>query len=1246
MFGVVRGPEVCGSRFADALGMQRIPAGKWPLLLLALSTFRCSAPPELAEANGSVTVHHRKLPQPLAQYLADILDDLNQSGPQLHALVLTSTNASQAPGVQLHRYAHKFEGVAVADEVRTLWVVNDTVVGEFGELTRLSLNTAPTLGVSEASSSAQATLSKLMRDDAKKLGRPIDAILPQTQPCELQIQSYPSQRSPQPAPRLQYKCDLYTSGLHSSSIILDADSGDLIARQPLVHPWQSAPVTGVSRYDQMALFGAPAFGIGPMLAELENGTYRLQSPIATVFDAQGGPPSTFVSASTVTHSSPLFDLPTLYDAIEINWGIQHAAAAITEHLEVAPFNGINTENRLKIYANFSDPPERSHNGFHPDVGNYIAFQAASAANNSTHPEIVGHEAGHSLLTAQAPNRTLYLGEGAVIEEGFADIISQLVEIYMTGSTDYRVAGTNQSGDDPFALGQPDVYLAFPWLPTSPATADQAHHNATVLHRWWRLSVESKATSNSVGTPFSTVGLGATTPTAILFEGYRSLSPGNGFVQLRDATKTAATQICGEFSQAANTVHHAWYAVGLEATPSPPTGLASPTLFSPAPDPWRTRIFWQTHQQGPPESSWVFQISEHADFSSVIELATTTIEQESGVDVGVVEIGLKPATDYYWRVRREDTNPKHNCWRPVQEFTTHDAVPVPITPVAGPAHHPWRLPFRMELSPGTDRVEIKVSAAADMSTLIFPPKTFIVDESNPNPDKAQAYLTVLKDQRRLFWTAIAFDDETMSQSASSAPQVFETNDPKPVAQTPSGGALVPPWNIDFVWEELHAAAEYTFFYEEQNGTNAGLARVLGSELSVTRSFASSLGPKMNWRVKALGPPLGSESQPEDETTAEESQWSDFAKFKLDHSKTVVNITSPRWDNVVRPCMVLDQTRVVTWDPVVDAEEIRIELTPLRVSAEGPPVVLEEGVSSLPGRDPTHTITVPGIMISAQVPVDIPPPGFVGYEISARAYGPEGVPGGFPKLNHLGSFVVRPPRPTAMSPDQISGWTNPDWLRVAWSTAYAPQGRFLLEVYQGTSCTGAPHGTVAFEPPFSGNAQGVTAYEWGIPVGTYSWRVRPAWDDLCSSSALQWSGCPEQGVSLPPPPNLPHVECGDVVHWGGNEGLTYIVDLPGSNVSGEARLTHDHYCVPDQTLLKKSTGEILINTGCEGSGTWSTSGGPIDLLPDQSVHGNCVHSEEVSAWERFENASYLTLEVHPNCLGFSNTAWEVRVECQLD
>lgn len=221
---------------------------------------------------------------------------------------------------------------------------------------------------------------------------------------------------------------------------------------------------------------------------------------------------------------------------------------------------------------FNDPT-MSNNGRNANGGGGVIHVGLSQPGDNDDYntlDIVGHEFTHSVIekTANLDNQAAL--ESGALNESFCDIFGQMIEQWIEG-------GKNKEwviGDDkgcaapdicrdlwnPKTYGGPDTYKGTNWQ--SPCT-DQ-HNNGQVQNRWFALLCDGGSGTNAeLSTPYSVGGIGLTKGRNLAYRSLtRYLVSSSDYVDAREGSLEAATDLFGANSTEVGDVTKAWCAVGL------------------------------------------------------------------------------------------------------------------------------------------------------------------------------------------------------------------------------------------------------------------------------------------------------------------------------------------------------------------------------------------------------------------------------------------------------------------------------------------------------------------------------------------------------------------------------------------------------------------------------------------------------------------------------------------------------------
>lgn len=1129
-----------------------------------------------------------------------------------HELVAVRSGPSALRRRTYHRFEHRYRGFTVIGDGISVHAEDGAAVRAWG---RVRTDMPPIVTVREAKLVAAAKAA-------------LAAELATTEPIEYAVD--PPDCSPviladRPDPVFAYRCILVTSSPAGSYLVAVrvSDLSTLYVRDRWVR-WSPVDI-----HAESLLHGQ----VGPLAAEQEEPPEqrcRLVSPETRTFDARGLAGEPAISERMEVESGPACQFVTSLarNGVTAQWGAQRAIDTYDVIFSERPLQTYLSEGWLGLHVNSSV----EFAVYDPDTQSIFI---ETTPENFAALTVVAHEAGHALQHANGVVDAE--GEYGAFRESWADLLGALTEeTTIPSGTDF-VLHDNRDLVDPISAGRPDVYLGQNWQP------NDTHNNSALLSRWFTLLARGGEGFNSAGAPYSVlpVGTGWETTmelpmrivTAVLFE---TLQSSDQYPEMREATQIAAQDFCGGHSLLARSAHEAWRAVGLEQMPwtAPPSHPADGAAQVP---PWPVKFAWPV-DPSQLAAARDLQIAGDLSFGDASSRIVLDLEQIGGVEHWVAEVVLAPDKDYAWRARPDDQSP-YQCWRPPAEFHTADQVPEPVSPHGG-LHHPWRLPFEVSVPAGTETIEIEVGFAPDLGgqgadQLVFPPKFF---PAGPHDEgkRLEFSLTLPLGVDRLFWRARGHRDGY--SSAWSPERSFGTTTPEVELISPQG--LIYPWKVEFEWEPVPGAD----FYEgelrlPEVPAQMGAFTVPAEHTSVTRSFDVLDRPPdydlKSWLVHAVGPPLGSDLQPEPEETRERSDPSPEWTFTLDGEATRAVPTRPIYSPVAKGCPFVGAPLKITWDPVPEATAMEVRIyRALNDQSTGDPVY----ESVVPAPLIYHDVTDPAAVR----------PSFDGgvirrsFKVELRARGPtdyDGLPGaddGYTRgmrpdsgpstvgLYHLASTVPTPLDPGTVFPQQPWAWNA---IRMAWATDLAA-GPFRVELHDRADCSdGSPDTYTAV-----GHSHGATAYQdFGQEGRIYSWRVRPQ-DAQCSYSQIAWTECTNYQVGQNATPSPPPVACDTQVHEGSNFPETHVVELGQS--SGTAVLRLNTFTVPDAMFVVYEN-QLVLPTGCYGTGT----------LFD-GCSGPCCCDDAGECWCEIPysgQSTQMQVTVNPNCLGTPDTRWWFQLEC---
>lgn len=187
-------------------------------------------------------------------------------------------------------------------------------------------------------------------------------------------------------------------------------------------------------------------------------------------------------------------------------------------------------------------------------------------------DIVGHELSHGMHQFSVGYN--YTGEPGALDESFADIFGECSESLAKGTPlpDWLMGndiGPIRSLANPNIFSQPDTYLGSFWFtipgcPGGNATDNcGVHTNSGVQNYWFYLITVGGSGTNDLGQSFSVSPIGITAARNITYRNMDVyMTSTSGYIDAREGSIRAATDLFGWCSNEVLQVARAWYAVGV------------------------------------------------------------------------------------------------------------------------------------------------------------------------------------------------------------------------------------------------------------------------------------------------------------------------------------------------------------------------------------------------------------------------------------------------------------------------------------------------------------------------------------------------------------------------------------------------------------------------------------------------------------------------------------------------------------
>ena len=1090
-------------------------------------------------------------------------------------MVLVTERASQLPGRSIQLYRQTHAGVPIGDGFYHLSLREGEVRSGNGTVLRdLRVDVAPQL--------REVTALELARSDYRSRWKLSERATFTRESVELSIVTLDRE------PRLVYRCHV-AAGFGEEQIDIDATDGRVVGGARERQSWIQSPASGMSTYD----------GIVNFTAETEGGLqWRLHGGV-------------FVTKDGIAMNA---DNPNPLAAIEITSDSSYfanAGAGVSAHhfLEASRkyFNAAHAadcvQDVIHTYVQIPNWANAEWSSFENRFLFGLGDVSYASMNN------VGHEYSHCILS-RLGNWGNLKGEGGALNESFADIMAELIELDRNGSTDWILSPqTPVHARDlrtPSATGQPEVYLNDPlWLPTSPQTEGNdwgnIHTNLGVHNRWFTLAYLG---DDNLEIPAAGKAIEKLLVTSFI----DYLSTGSTYVGAADASTLVAWEQCGQYSQLMKAAHNAWHAVAV--APAPFTAPFTVPADGAEVEPWQVKLSWQFDLEF--ENGWVVTIAEDPTLTlNAQTIAAQDVDVINGISVGTLTVNLAPSKTYYWTVRPEDRLAAA-CMRPVQSFTTKSLAPTPLSPkptTNNAKYHPWDLDFSWTPLANAVAYEVEAATAADFSSASIVAKKLL-------PVVTETQLDVRVDKQH-YWRVRAILNAGNGETVKSdwGKTQFVTSMPVVNITAPNQGESVYPWPVDLDWDDVKGAGRYIVEiklakggWADNSGDNHQIDVTAPTSKTGVNVRADEYEIIYTWRVRVLGPNIGTDATP-----IEEEGTPDQSTFVGAGWKTTPNTDYPHMGY----CPDVNEPVDFGWENLPNATGYVVYARDVSC-VQGQQCVLGDEVES-------PLITVPPGLVNPSVEL----PGFSGpfghrdtmaYAWRVQAIGPNNMPGWKPPISSIlpgNSYMVQPPPPQLVTPNGKT-FDHDEALVLEWNTLLAHAGGFVISVYEGGACNGVPLGSEALQGISSQGTFNATlpasVYEEGA---TYSWRVRPwiyNFQNFDSCTGPQWSTCRTFDIAEEPepidPPYAPDYLCGQEIHTGGNLDESFIVDI--GDTEGTVSIAYQTYNVSDRITVWYG-GQKIIDSGCVGALNVQTA--EVDGLYDWvevKVDAQCGNNIDDTAW----------------------------------
>lgn len=194
-------------------------------------------------------------------------------------------------------------------------------------------------------------------------------------------------------------------------------------------------------------------------------------------------------------------------------------------------------------------------------------------------DIVGHEMTHGVH--QWSIGFNYSGEPGALDESFADIFGECIEAFAKGLAvpDWQIGGDRgaiRSMNNPNAFADPHTYLGGFWIVIpgcsfdpingSPTDFCGVHTNSGVQNYWFYLLTSGGSGTNDNSQSYTVTGIGLTAARNIAYRNMDVyLTSSSGYIDAREGSIRAASDLFGWCSNEVLQTARAWYAVGVAST---------------------------------------------------------------------------------------------------------------------------------------------------------------------------------------------------------------------------------------------------------------------------------------------------------------------------------------------------------------------------------------------------------------------------------------------------------------------------------------------------------------------------------------------------------------------------------------------------------------------------------------------------------------------------------------------------------
>lgn len=368
---------------------------------------------------------------------------------------------------------------------------------------------------------------------------------------------------------LVYRFDIYAENpLGRYYVDVDAHNGEIVGMYSRIHD-VDVNGTGTSLYN----------GTVNIVVDSYSGGYRLREAGrcgVQTYDMHNT--TNYNTAVDFVDTDEHFSDLNAYAGVSAHWG---AEATFDYYLNVHGRNSYNNTGGMLL--SYVHRGVNYNNAFWDGIRMTYGDGDGTTFSPLVSIDVTGHEISHGVTEYSA--NLIYENEPGALNESFSDIFGTAIEFYVEGVSGDWLIGEDiylqgialRSMEDPNSVGDPDTYFGNNWAPLS-SNPNQfndyggVHTNSSVQNYWFYLLSEGGSGVNDNGDSYTVTGIGIDDAALIAYRNLTVYLTGSSeFMDARNGSIDAATDLFGDPSQQLQSVKNAWDAVGI-SEPVPPSGI--------------------------------------------------------------------------------------------------------------------------------------------------------------------------------------------------------------------------------------------------------------------------------------------------------------------------------------------------------------------------------------------------------------------------------------------------------------------------------------------------------------------------------------------------------------------------------------------------------------------------------------------------------------------------------------------------